>query len=95
MKKFVCPPIFIAIMGQFDDGMQARVQNDREYAERFPGSKRVVLRYHYCSAWCFLSFSRMLFRIVMLVFLLGTALMASSEPKKVASQISGANRCTR
>ena len=41
MKKFVCPPIFIAIMGQFDDGMQARVQNDREYAERFPGTNGV------------------------------------------------------
>ena len=33
MAKFGCPPRYIAIVWQFHDGMQARVQNDREYSE--------------------------------------------------------------
>ena len=36
MAKFGCPPRFIAMVRQFHDGMQARVQNDREYSEPFP-----------------------------------------------------------
>ena len=36
MAKFGCPPRFIAMMRQFHDGMQARVQNDGEYSEPFP-----------------------------------------------------------
>ena len=36
MAKFGCPPRFIAIVRQFHDGMQARVQNDGEYSEPFP-----------------------------------------------------------
>ena len=36
MVKFGCPPRFIAIVWQFHDGMQARVQNDGEYSEPFP-----------------------------------------------------------
>ena len=33
MAKFGCPPRSIAIVRQFHDGMQARVQNDGEYSE--------------------------------------------------------------
>ena len=36
MAKFGCPPRFIAMVRQFHDGMQARVQNDGEYSEQFP-----------------------------------------------------------
>ena len=33
---FGCPPRYIAMVRQFHDGMQARVQNDGEYSEPFP-----------------------------------------------------------
>ena len=36
MTKFGCPPRYIAMVLQFHDGMQARVQNDGEYSEPFP-----------------------------------------------------------
>ena len=36
MAKFGCPPRYIAMVRQFHDGMQARVQNDGEYSEPFP-----------------------------------------------------------
>ena len=36
MAKFGCPPTYIALVRQFHDGMQARVQNDGEYSEPFP-----------------------------------------------------------
>ena len=36
MAKFGCPPRYIAMVRQFHDGMQARVQNDGEYSESFP-----------------------------------------------------------
>ena len=36
MAKFGCPPRYIAMVRQFHDGMQARVQNDGEYSEQFP-----------------------------------------------------------
>ena len=35
MTKFGCPPRYIAMVRQFHDGMQARVQNDGEYSEPF------------------------------------------------------------
>ena len=35
MSKFGCPPRFIAMVRQFHDGMQARVQNDGEFSEPF------------------------------------------------------------
>ena len=35
MAKFGCPPRFIAVVRQFHDGMQARVQNDGEFSELF------------------------------------------------------------
>ena len=36
MAKFGCPPRYIAMVRQFHDGMQARVQNDGEYSKPFP-----------------------------------------------------------
>ena len=36
MAKFGCPPRHIAMVRQFHDGMQARVQNNGEYSEPFP-----------------------------------------------------------
>ena len=35
MAKFGCPPRFVAMVRQFHDGMQARVQNDGEISEPF------------------------------------------------------------
>ena len=35
MAKFGCPPRLIAMVWQFHDGMQARVQNDGEFSEPF------------------------------------------------------------
>ena len=35
MAKFGCPPRFIAIVRQFHDDMQARVQNDGQFSEPY------------------------------------------------------------
>ena len=35
MAKFGCPPRFIAMVRQFHDDMQARVQNDGEFSDPF------------------------------------------------------------
>ena len=46
MAKFGCSPRYIAMVRQFHDGMQARVQNDGEYSEPFPvtnGVKQVCV----------------------------------------------------
>ena len=53
MAKFGCPPRFIAMVRQFHDGMQARVQNDGEFSEPFEvtnGVKQGVLWHQHCSA---------------------------------------------
>ena len=36
MANFGCPPRYIAMVRQFHDGMQARIQNDGEYSDPFP-----------------------------------------------------------
>ena len=36
ITKFGCPSRYLAMVRQFHDGMQARVQNDGEYSELFP-----------------------------------------------------------
>ena len=36
MAKFGCPAKFLAMEGQFHDGMLARVQNDGEFSDPFP-----------------------------------------------------------
>ena len=43
MAKFGCPPILIAMVRQFHDGMQARVQNDGEFSEPFEVTNGVKL----------------------------------------------------
>ena len=35
MAKFGCPPRYIAMVWQFHDGMQTRIQNDGEYSKPF------------------------------------------------------------
>ena len=53
MAKFGCTPRFKAMVRQFHDGMQARVQNHGEYYEPFPVTnvvKQVVLWHQNCSA---------------------------------------------
>ena len=35
MAKFGCPPRYTAMVRQFHDGTQARVQNDGEYSDPF------------------------------------------------------------
>ena len=41
MAKLGCPPRFIAMVRQFHDDMQARVQNDGEFSEPFEVTNRV------------------------------------------------------
>ena len=43
MAKFGCPPRYKAMVRQFHDGMQARVQNDGEYSEPFQVTNGVKL----------------------------------------------------
>ena len=67
-------------MRQFHDGMQARVQNDGEYSESFPVTNGVTqgcIMAPTLFSMIFLPCSQMLFRTVMLIFLSGTAFMAS------------------
>ena len=76
MAKFGCPPRFIAMVRQFHDGMQARVQNDGEYSEPFLVTNGVKHGCVMAPTLFSLMFSAML-RTLMVVFLSGTALMAS------------------
>ena len=41
MAKLGCPPRFIAMVRQFHDGMQARLQNDGEFSEPFEVTNEV------------------------------------------------------
>ena len=71
--------IFIAMVRQFHDGMQARVQNDGEFSEPFEvtnGVKQgcVIPRLF---SMMFSAMLMVLFRTVILVFQPGTALMVS------------------
>ena len=53
MAKFGIPSRYIAMVRQFHDGMQARVQNDGEYSEPFSvitESNKAVLWHQLCSA---------------------------------------------
>ena len=80
MAKFGCPPRFIAMVWQIHDDMQARVQNDGEYSEPFRVTNRVKQGCVMAPTLFSVLLSAMLtdaFRKVMLVFLSGTALMAS------------------
>ena len=88
MAKYGYAPISIAMVWQFHDDMQVRVQDDGEYSEPFPvtnGIKQgcvMVLWHQHCSALCFLQCSHTLFRTVI-------------QPKEVASQFQCVDRCSR
>ena len=45
IAKFGCPTKFIAMVGQFHDGMLARVQNDGEFSDPFPVTNGVKQGY--------------------------------------------------
>ena len=80
MAKFGCSPRYIAMVRQFHDGMQARLQNDGEYSEPFPvtnGVKQGCVMAPTLFSMMFSAISQMLFKTLMLVFQSGTALMAS------------------
>ena len=79
MTKFGCPPRYIAMVRQFHDGMQARVQNG-EYSEPFPvtnGVKQVCVMAPTLFSMMFSAMFTDAFKTLMLVFQSGTALMAS------------------
>ena len=60
MTKFGCPPRYIAMVRQFHDGMQARVQNDGEYSEPFPVTNGVKLGCVMAATLFWMMFSAML-----------------------------------
>ena len=80
MTKIGCPPRYIAMVRQFCDGMQARVQNDGEYSEPFPLTNGVKQGYVMAQTLFSMMLSAMLtdvFKTLMLFFQSGTAVMAS------------------
>ena len=80
VAKFVCPPRFIAMVLQFHDGMQARVQNDREFSEQFEVTNGVKQGCVMAPTLFIMMFPAMFmdaFRTVILVSQSGTVLMAT------------------
>ena len=78
MAKFGFPAKFIAVVRQFHDGMLARVQNDGEFSDPFPGTYGVKQGCVLASTLFSMMFSAMLtdlFRMVAMAYLLGIALM--------------------
>ena len=76
LTKFGCPPRYIAMVRQFHDGLQARVQNYGEYSEPFPvtnGDKQGCFMAPTLYTMMFLLCSQMLSKTLMLVFQSGTA----------------------
>ena len=79
MAKFGCPPRFIAMVRQFHDGMQARVQNDGEFSEPLAitnGVKQGCVMAPTLFSMVFSACSWMLFMTVTRVFQSGAVLMA-------------------
>ena len=60
MAKCGCPPRFIAMVRQFHDGMQARVQNDGEFSEPFEVTNGVKQGYDIAPTLFSMMFSAML-----------------------------------
>ena len=60
MAKFGCPPRFIAMVRQFHDGMQTRVQNDGEFSEPFEVRNGVKQGYVMAPTLLSMMFSAML-----------------------------------
>ena len=80
IAKFGCLPRYIAMVRQFHDGMQARVQNDGENTEPFPVTNGVKQGCVMAPTLFSMVFSAMLtddFQDVDAVFQSCTALMAS------------------
>ena len=70
MAKFGCPPRSIAMLQQFHNGEQARVQNDREYSEPFlltNGVNQGCVTALTLFSMMFLPCLKVLFRTLMLV----------------------------
>ena len=79
MAKFGCPPRFIAMVRQFHDGMQARVQNDGEFSKPFEVTNGVKQACVVAPTLFSMMFSVMLmdaFQDSDMVFQSGTVLMA-------------------
>ena len=79
MAKFGFSPRFIAMVRQFHDGMQARVQNDGAFSEPFEVTNGVKQGSVMAPTLFSMMFSDMLmdvFKTVTLVFQSGTVLMA-------------------
>ena len=97
MAKFGCPPRYIAMMRQFHDGMQARVQNDGEYSEPFPVTNGVKQGCVMAPTLFSMMFSAMLtvaFQDVDAGFPIKYRFDGKlTESKKAASQIQGADKC--
>ena len=68
MAKFGYPPRFMAMVRQFHDGMQARVQNDGEFSEPFEVRNGIKQGCVMAPTLFSMMFSVMLFRKVTLVF---------------------------
>ena len=77
MAKFGCPPRFIAMVRQFRDGMQARVQNDGEFSEPFEVTNGVKQGCVLAPTLFSMMFSAMLMDALTLVSQSGTVLMAT------------------
>ena len=78
MAKFGCTPRFIAMVRQFHDGMQARVQNEGELSEPFEVTNGVIKSCVVSPTLFSMMFSAMLmgvFRTVTRVFQSGTLSM--------------------
>ena len=60
MAKYGYAPISIAMVRQFHDGMQVRVQNNGEYSKPFPVTNRVKQGCVMAPTWFSMMFSVML-----------------------------------
>ena len=82
LAKFGCPLEFITMSGQCHDEMHDRVHNDREFPEQFLVTHGAKTSLHLAPtpfSMMFYDMLWMLFRLVILVFQIGTALMASKS----------------
>ena len=92
MTKVGCPPKYIAMVWQFHDGMQARVQNDEKYSEPFPVTNGVIKGCVMAPTLFSMMFSAMLTDAFQDVDA-GFPIRYRFDGKKAASQIQGADRC--
>ena len=96
MAKFGCPPRYIAMVRQFHDGTQARIQNDGEYSEPFPVTNGVKQGCVMAPTLFSMMFSAMLtdaFQDVDAGFPIRYRFDGKLLNLRTASQIQGADRC--